>query len=172
MFTYDIEYNDEYVILSMDKYRAITKSKPVRIILKSIAMVGLLGLLVIFIGIGFSGKPAVLVFSLLPILLLFLLHIGPKIDYWLIRKKLMASPFFNKNMTVVLSENGYSCNTDISKLELLWEAIDKLIFLEDGILVFIDGNNFSFLPKEQLKNGGLSEVKELINSKDVKVDSL
>jgi len=105
-------------------------------------------------------------------MILFLLHIGPKIDYWLIRKKLMASPFFNKNMTVVLSENGYSCNTDISKLELLWEAIDKLIFLEDGILVFIDGNNFSFLPKEQLKNGGLSEVKELINSKDVKVDSL
>ena len=118
MNEYRVVFDEQYVLAGVSRYRRQRKVYPWFIAVKVLCFLGLAGLLaiVIFAATGpvrGSSAAAVLV-ALVPGVFLFLLVLGPRIDYFFLKRRLRKSPFYGSETHIVVAHSGLSMKTSKS----------------------------------------------------------
>jgi len=125
-------------------------------------------------GVSFIGLAALIAVSaygraLLPglIFLLFLLFLvaGPRLDYYLMRRRHRKSPFFNSDVTVQLSADGCVIADANSRSNLYWPLFTGGHRFKDGFLVLHGAQQFQWWPDECLTVGLVRDVATLLRSR-------
>jgi hypothetical protein len=112
---------------------------------------------------GPSSKPGVgFLVALVPLTFLFLLALGPRIDYWFMKRRLKKSPFYGNELLINVAESGVSLTTPGSKTELSWSVFTMAHYLSDGILVFLGPSQFEWWPNAALVVGHRGEVERVV----------
>ena len=132
---------------------------------KAICALGLTAILALVIVVsvqGTSKRAEGLLLGLIPVTFLVLLALGPKIDYWLVKRRLRKSPFYGNELVVTVADSGVSLETPKSKAEVSWSAFTKAHYVSDGILIFLGPSQFEWWPNLRLVVGHTSEVEGLV----------
>jgi len=162
MATYVFKYDDAYLVESFDRARRIGWSKYFRGALKAICLTGVLLLLAISL---YAGITQIAVFCML---LIFALGIGPRIDYYIARRRLRKSVFYNTETRLDLDSTKLVSTYPTGQAESNWTPFSKAVRLADGFLVYFDNNRPHWWPDSALREGTIGEVADLFRDKSAK----
>ena len=165
MNQYRFVFDEAYVVGSADSYRRQKRVYPWFVMVKVICALGL-SLLIAAIAYGtfLSGgrlAPLVLVVHVLGTFM-FLLVLGPRIDYLFLKRRLKQSPFYGDETLIEVSEAGVSVNTQRSQTMLQWSAFSTARRIADGFLVFTEPKAFLWWPDTALAVGSVADVERLL----------
>jgi hypothetical protein len=162
MSQYQVTYNEDYILNSLEQYRRQRHVYPWFIAIKIVCALGLALLIAIVLHgmITTSGKtaPLLMVFFTLAAFLVLLLQ-GPRLDYMLLKRRLRKSPFYGDEINISVSEDGVSFKTQRSQATLNWSAFTFARRVGTGFLVFTDPKTSHWWPDAALTNGTLAEIK-------------
>lgn len=153
---YRFRCSEEFLVEGFKRYR---RQHVQRFWLRPLKVVGSLGLgalLAIFI------YSKLVLPSLLIAFFLLLLAIGPRPDYWFIRRRFRKSPFYNSDVVIRLSERGYLGQDANSRTELSWRVFTKGYRFADGFLLLSGPQQFHWWPDAALAVGRISEVEAMV----------
>ncbi len=158
MAEYKYKWNDDLVIGAIEKYRSQNASKPIRLIFKGVCYFAMLALLAlcIYAGVWFIG--------IVPLIFIVLLALGPRLDYWLLKKRIRKSPFYDNSLVVKITDGGFECTSDKSKTSLSWAAFSKGRRFPDGFLLFSGVNELFWWADDALSSGTIEEVDILLKA--------
>jgi YcxB-like protein len=125
---------------------------------KLICFVGLLALL----GVSIYGKA--IIPSMTFATFLVLLALGPRINIWLMLRRLRRSPFYNSDVLMTVTPDGYISQSEGSRSELTWRAFTKIRRLRDGFLVFMGVDNCYWWPDSAISTGSVPEVESTLRA--------
>ncbi len=156
MIRYSTEIDEALLVESAERFRAQSAGRFGRYGLKIICALGL----GIFLMIALWAR--VWVVAVVVLLFVGLLLVGPRIDFWLMKRRLRMSPFYRQRLEVCLSPEGFSEVGKLSKTELAWAAFTGVVRVEDGFLIFSGPKVFHWLPDRALIEGDLSQAESLL----------
>lgn len=159
MAKFSFRATEEHMVLGLERFRAARRVPLYLLPIKSLCFLGIGALLVLALVNKVWGPACV--FALLLILLL----LGPKIDYWCFKRRLRKSPFYRSEVEVVLSEEGCIVTDRSSRVELKWNFFNKAVRFSDGFLMFIGSHQFYWWPTASLVSGIEDEVDDLLKRK-------
>ncbi|MCO7223760.1 YcxB family protein [Pleionea sp. CnH1-48] len=162
-------FDTEYIQATLDAYRKMHKARGLRILLKIVSFIGLLALLAIFVFISINYDKSVLFAAAFMVLLMVLLVMSPKLDYWYCQRKLRLSPFNNDAVSVSFDDDGMELVTESSEARWKWNLIERSIFVESGIFVYHNKDECLFVPN---KNGvaiDLGALESLLERNNIDV---
>jgi hypothetical protein len=156
---YRYTYTADLMIEGLRRYRQRHHQRYWLPWLKSIGFVGMMVFVAfsIYARLWFPG----LVFSFFLVLLLS----GPRLDYFLLRRRHRKSPFFNSNVVVQVSESGCIVADANSRSELSWSLFTGGHRFHEGILVLHGPQQFQWWPDACLTAGSIQEVDALLRAK-------
>lgn len=94
------------------------------------------------------------------------LVLGWPIDSWLASNRFKKSPYYNDDLTVELSEEGFNSAGGNNKINLTWDAFTKARRFPDGLLLFQGPYVCNWLPDAKLESPATAEMAaELVRSK-------
>jgi hypothetical protein len=97
----------------------------------------------------------------LAVFLLLLLQ-GPRIDYFLLTRRLRKSPFYGDELKIIVSQEGVAVDTQRSQTSLKWSAFTRARRFASGFLLFTGPTAFHWWPDSALAEGTLTEVTSLL----------
>jgi len=153
---YRFRYTEEFFIESLKRHRDQHQQRLLRRALKAI---GFLGLGALFAGFLYEK---LIVPSLIFAFLLMLLAFSPQIDYWWAKRSFRKSPFYNSDVVIQLSEQGYLGRDANSRTQLGWPVFTKGRRFPDGFLLFTGPHQFHWWPNAALSSGTTSEVDAIV----------
>ena len=156
MIKYSIKYDEEFVIESLEQFRAVKYRQLSRVFIKSIGLVGLIALFAFCIYIKFYSIAAIFAFFIA------LLLAGPRFDYWLMKRRLRKSPFYNQMMQIEVSTEGVVIKSDISEVKLSWQVFTQYVSNKKGFLLQSGKSDDFWWPNASITEGTLLEVEALI----------
>ena len=81
------------------------------------------------------------------------------------KSKFKKSSSYRDNVTIVLSENGFSINWSKGHAELCWDSFTNYRLFEDGSLLIRDEGAFNWLPfSAQTTSCPSEQIKEFIKN--------
>jgi len=168
MNEYHFIYDEEYVLGAAFRIRRQRKVYPWFIAVKTVCYLGLavlLALLVLVAAKSQTGQPAIaLLLALVPCFFIFLLLLGPRIDYFLLRRSLKKSPFYGGQTEISVAESGVSVRTPKSNLTLSWAAFTQARRIKDGFLVSLEPGAIQWWPDSALALGTTTSVRDLLRA--------
>jgi len=158
--SYSIPLTEDHIVRTYAQHRALQTSRlwlmwPIKL-LCALGLVGLLGL-----GI-FAKLYAIAVFA---IFFLALLAMGPRFDYWSMRRRWRRHPQFNKQMQIVASEDGVTFATPTSSGNFQWPAHTRGVVRPAGVILYTSPADYYWLPDDAITIGTPAEVRELLRAK-------
>ena len=156
---YRYTYTADLMIEGLQRYRQRHHQRLWMPWLRGVSFVGLVAL----IAVSMYGRALFpgLVFTLFLLLLLA----GPRLDYYLMRRRHRKSPFFNSDVTVQLSDDGCVVADANSRSNLSWPLFTGGHRFQDGFLVLHGPQQFQWWPDNCLSVGSVSEIDTLLRSK-------
>jgi hypothetical protein len=155
MATYVFKYDDAYLMESFDRVRRVGVLKYFRGALKAICLAGLVPLLAASIYFGIAPLAAVFAG------LIVILGIGPQIDYYLARRKLRRSVFYNTESRLDIDSTKMTSTYPTGTTESDWKPFSKAIRVKDGFLVYFDSISPHWWPDSALRDGSITDVAKL-----------
>jgi hypothetical protein len=153
MNEYRVSYDEKYVVSSIECYRRQRHVYPWFIAVKFVCGLGLATLLGIVVHgvittVGQTAPLVVVATTLCSFLLLLVL--GPRIDYFFLKRQLKKSPFCGDEIRIEVSDEGVAVNTARSQTALQWSAFTKARRLNSGFLLFTGPTQFYWWPDAAL----------------------
>jgi hypothetical protein len=127
--------------------------------MKIICALGLLALL----ALGVYGKIYVLIG--LSAFFLPLLAIGPRFDYWYMRRRWRRHPQFNESLRFEAADSGLSFFTQKSSGIIQWSAYTSAVARPRGVLLYATKWEYYWLPDSAIAEGSAAEMRALLRSK-------
>jgi hypothetical protein len=107
---------------------------------------------------------ALLLLSLVPAFFIFLLLLGPRIDYFLLKRNLKKSPFYGCAVQVEITDAGVSANTSKSQVTMAWSAYTVAKRVANGFMLFSGTSVTNWLPDQALVVGVVGDVELLLRA--------
>jgi hypothetical protein len=157
---YSIPLSEEHVVETYAQHR--TQQKALLWLawpMKVICALGLLGLLAlgvfakIYFLVGFAA------------FFLALLAVGPRFDYWYMRRRWKRHPQFNELLRIEVSDSGMSFVTPRSTGTARWDVYTKAVARPAGVLLYSGNWDYYWLPDKAIAQGTAVEVRELLRTK-------
>lgn len=157
---YTISLTDDHIVETYAQHR--TQQRALLWLawpMKIVCALGLLGLLAlgvfakIYFLIGFSA------------FFLFLLAMGPRFDYWLVRRRWRRHPQYNEVLRLEATDSGLTFAAPKSSGTVLWGAYTNAVARPLGVLLYATKWDYYWLPDKRIVEGTSAEVRELIRSK-------
>jgi hypothetical protein len=156
MAEYAFQYSEQHLVTSASRYRQHVLT---RFWLSPFKLVGFVGLAALLV---FGLYNSLVVPSAIFAAALVLLILGPRIDYWVMKRRFRRSPFYNSDVRILVTPDGIVSSDAISRVELAWSAFTKARRFPDGLLVVLGQAQFYWLPDSALHTGTVSEVENLL----------
>ena len=153
---YRFTFDEAFVAESLKRYRKSHPARMLRWALKSFGFVGL-GLLA---AVGIVAK--ILPLTGIFVFFIILLAVAPAFDFWLMKRRFRKSPFYNSNVVIRFSDNGYYGEDPQSRTELAWSAFTEGCRLPDGFLLFTEPQRFHWFPDRALVSGHVAEIQPVL----------
>ena len=156
---YRYKYAADLMIEGLRRYRRRHHQRYWLPWLKGVSFVGL----VVFVAFSIYARlwfPG-FVFAFFLVLLLS----GPRLDFFILRRRHRKSPFFNSNVVVQLSESGCIVADANSRSELSWSLFTGGHRFDDGFLVLHGPQQFQWWPDVCLTAGSIQEVDAMLRSR-------
>jgi hypothetical protein len=168
MNEYHITFDEQYVVDSLDCYRRQRHVYPWFIAVKFLCGLGLAALLgiIVFGVITTTGNSApLIVIGAVLCAFLFFLAMGPRLDYFFLKRRLKKSPFYGDQIRIEISDDGVVVKTERSVSALQWSAFTKAKRTNSGFLVFTEPTQFHWWPDAFLVAGEPRHVDKLLKRK-------
>lgn len=81
------------------------------------------------------------------------------------RKNFRSNKLASRKFTYIIDEQGISHSSDINKSTINWTNINRFIESKKTLALYISKNQAFILPKEQVGQGNLMILKEIIQNK-------
>jgi hypothetical protein len=157
---YSITLTDKHIVEMYAQHR--TQQKALLWLawpMKIICAFGLLALLAlgvfaeIYFLIGFAA------------FFLALLAIGPRFDYWLMRRRWRRHPQFNESLRVEATDAGLTFATPKTSGTADWSAYTSAVSRPLGVLLYSTKWDYLWLPDSAIVEGTTVELRDLLRSK-------
>ena len=159
MLEYRYVFDEAFVIESVKKYRQQLGSKPWRVGVKVLCFIPMAAL---FLLAAFHAvRVPTLFFGVVLVALVF----SPKLDFWLIKKRVRKSPHFHCEMGVHVTRDNYQESSKFSNSTIDWPVFTKVVRFDDGFLLFSGKHNFFWLPDAALVHHNIDEAQALFQEK-------
>jgi hypothetical protein len=120
------------------------------------------GLLALF-AVGVFAKVYVLIgFSAF---FLLMLAVGPRFDYWWMRRRWKQHPQFNELLRIELADSAISFATPKSTATVQWGAFTKAVARPKGVLLYLSSWEYYWLPDNALAGGTPAEIRDMLRTK-------
>jgi hypothetical protein len=156
---YRFKYDDALVAESLKRYRMSHPTRMLRWAMKSFGFIGLA--LLAAVGVAAKSPPITGIF----VFFIALLAASPVFDYRLAKRRLRQSPFYNSDVVVRFSTDGYLSQDPQSRTELAWSTFAEGCRLRDGFLLFLDAQHFYWFSDRALVSGDVAEVESMLKQK-------
>jgi hypothetical protein len=151
--------NDGRTILeSLSRQRQVGIGKYLRGATKLVALGGVLALLAVCLYV--RAWPIAIIMATCAALL----ALGPRADYWLIRRKWRQSPLFDKDMEIEVGDAGYVVHFEDGRIEATWRMITRVQRLADGFLLYSGAAPPGWWPDAGLREGSVDQVAGLLRA--------
>ncbi len=166
MNQYRVQFDELYIIASLSKYRRQRKLFPWFMAVKIVCFLGLAAILVIIVyaainHVGPNTAYSMLV-SLIPTSFIVLLILGPRLDYFFLKRRLKKSPFYGGTMQISVKDAGVFVDTPKSQSSLSWSAFTAAKRLAYGFILHLGPSRIYWLPDKALVVGTISDVERLL----------
>ncbi len=166
MNQYRVSFDESYMIAGLSRYRRQRKVFPWFIAVKVVCTLCLSALLAIIVGAvvtqtGSNATPLLWISVVLATFIVLLL-LGPRLDYFFIKRRLKKSPFYGGEMKIAVRDAGVSIDTQQSQTSMAWSAFTAAKRVTGGFLLHSDPSQFYWLPDEALMVGAPADVERLL----------
>ena len=96
---------------------------------------------------------------------LALLAVGPRFDYWLMRRRWRRHPQFNELLRVEATDTGLTFSTSKTSGNASWSAYTGAISKPLGVLLYSTKWDYLWLPDDAIVEGTTEELRNLLRSK-------
>jgi hypothetical protein len=157
---YSIPLTDDHIVETYAQHRTQQKSLfwlawP----LKAICALGLLALL----ALGVFAKIYMLI--AFAAFLLLLLAVGPRFDYWYMRRHWRRHPQFNEQLRIEVADSGISFATPKSSGTAQWNNYTKAVARPEGVLLYSASWDYYWLPDNAIVEGSAVAARDLLRTK-------
>jgi hypothetical protein len=160
--TYSLRLSEEYVTDAARKDRARSAARWWLWPIKAICGAGLLAL----VGVGiWARSPGIVAF---PAFFLFLLLLGPRIDYYVMRRRWRRIPHFNEEMKVEVAEQLVSSASAKGSSTAAWSSYVSAVEHRDGLMLYNAPWHFTWLPDNAIASGTADEARAIVRAAIVK----
>jgi len=159
MVRYTLTVDEAFLVETLERNREYSAMRFGRYGVKVICLAGMTLIVALLIWVRAYWLAALM--SAFVVLLL----LGPRIDYWLAKRRLRKSPFYHQRVTVSLDQSGFQESTELSLGKMDWRAFTRAIRLRDGFLLFSGPKPSHWLPDSALSEGNVAEAQQLIQQK-------
>jgi hypothetical protein len=158
--TYSIPLSEDYIVETYEQHRALQKTRwllmwPIRVL----CAIGLLGLF----ALGVYAK--IYFIAAFASFFLGLLAVGPRFDYWIMRRRWRRHPRFNEQLRLEIAEDGVSYHTKNSSGSAQWTAYSKGVIRPQGVILYSSQWDYEWLPDEAIVTGTPAEIRDLLKTK-------
>lgn len=157
MAEYEYQFTEQHLVASASRYRQQAAARLWLFIFKLVGIVGAAALLGLCLYSRLVWPSAIFA------ILIVLLALGPRIDYWVMKRRFRRSPFYNGDVRVWISSSGVVSSDPQCKVELAWSAFTEAHRFPDGFLVLFGPQQFYWWPDSALRDGSVSEVESLLS---------
>jgi len=105
--------------------------------------------------------PLVIIFGFL----LVLLAIGPRFDYWRVKRSFRRSHFYNCTVHFLIESEGIVSSHEHGRSENKWSTYTKALRFSDGFLIFSSESPDYWWPDSALISGNISDVESVLKEK-------
>ena len=82
------------------------------------------------------------------------------------RRAFVSSPHFHEELTFQLTDAGFHTQSQIQETRLQWSVFQKVVYFDDGYLLFQGPTVFNWLPCSAFFEGtNFTELESLLRSK-------
>ena len=92
------------------------------------------------------------------------IFISPKLDDQLARRRLTKSPHYNTQQTFTFSQSGVNVESEIEKGDLNWNAFQRAVIFDDGVLLFRGMGLLHWVPYQALDKEDSIGLQNLISA--------
>jgi hypothetical protein len=168
MNEYRIICDESHLIKTLSRSRHQKKSYPWFVVLKVVCGLGLAALIALMITVSFTSSrnnpTGLWLAALVPAGFLALLLAGPRLDYFLFKRRLRKSPYYGSEMLISVSEDGIASKTPLSQGAVAWPAMTRATRLSDGFLLESGPGVLYWWPDSALVAGSISDVTRLLRA--------
>ena len=157
---YSIPLTQEHVVETYAQQR--TQQKSFLWLAWPMKIVCALGLLALF-ALGVFAKIYILIGG--SAFFLLLLGVGPRFDYWLMRRRWKRHPQFNELLRLEVTDSGLTFATPKSSGTAQWSAYTKAVARASGVLLYSGSWDYFWLPDKGIIEGSAAEVRDLVRAK-------
>ena len=157
---YTIPLTDDHIVETYAQHR--TQQKALLWLawpMKIICALGLLALL----GVGVFAK--VYFVAAFAAFFLLLLAMGPRFDYWSMRRRWRRHPQFNELLRIEAADSGLTFTTPKSSGSAQWSVYTSAVARPQGVLLYSTKWEYFWLPDKAIAEGSAAEVRDLLRSK-------
>jgi hypothetical protein len=154
--SYNLKLSDDYVVEAHAKHRGRGRAHWLRWPVKLICALGLIALG----ALGTYADIATLVGC--AAFMLFLLLLGPRIDYFVLRRRWRRVPQFNEEMRIEVSEQRIATSSVRSSATADWSAYECVVEFPDGVLLYDAPWNYFWLPDSKIATGTSQDVRAIL----------
>ena len=148
----------EHLLELLDRYRAQHRGRLLwtwfRILLS------LLFLTLAFFFVRDQGYAEAALFGALTIVM----FVSPRLDNYLFISRLKKSPQYNTQQTLTFSQSGVIVESEVEKGEIRWNAFEKSVIFDDGVLLFKGMGLLEWIPNWSIENDEVVRLRDLVSS--------
>ncbi len=144
--TATIRYSSDHLIEALSRYRSQHTLRKVFGWIR-----GLIGLAFLVLALLDLLSPPYKLFAIL-LPLAILLFVPHKIDNFLMRRRLRASPHNGELLTITISSSGLKAVSELQDVHFSWKALTAAVDFPDGILIFHGKQMFHWIPYNSLRD--------------------
>lgn len=157
MNEYRVIIDEKHVIELLSRFREQRITDQWFTVVKTICAAGLVALMAIVLYAAFflpnKGTSGLILIALVPAFFLFLLLLGPRIDYFFLKRGMKKSPHYGNEAQITVTDSGVSVQTPISHTTLSWSVFTQARRLAHGYLLFSGPSDIYWWPDSALTAG-------------------
>jgi hypothetical protein len=157
---YSIPLSDGHIVETYEQHR--TQERALLWLawpLKVLCAAGLLALL----AVGVFAKVYVLIG--VSAFFLLMLAVGPRFDYWWMRRRWKQHPQFNELLRIELADAAVLFATPKSSATVQWGAFTKAVARPKGVLLYSSSWEYYWLPDSAISVGAPTEIRDMLRTK-------
>ena len=157
---YTIPLTDDHIVETYAQQR--TQQRALLWLAWPIKIICALGLIAL-LGVGVFAK--VYFVAAFAVFFLLLLAMGPRFDYWSMRRRWRRHPQFNELLQIEAGDAGLTFSTPKSSGTAQWSVYTSAVVRPQGVLLYSTKWEYLWLPDKAIAEGSAAEVRELLRAK-------
>lgn len=156
---YTIPLTEDHIVESYAQHR--TQQKALLWLAWPMKIICALGVLALF-GLGIYAR--IYALAAFSAFLLLLLAVGPRFDYWSMRRRWRRHPQFNEVLRIEAGDSGLVFSTPKTSGSAQWGIYTSAIAMKDGVLLYSSKWDYFWLPDRAIVEGSAADFRELLRS--------